>query len=78
MSLPALERFEPRTLTRLTAYAARHPGLTGSSAAALLVEEGLRMDAHPGTLFREGALLNGLHHAEAAGMERIRTVPARH
>lgn len=54
-STPRSVRFEPQTLARLTAYAARHPGLTGSGAAALLVEEGLRMDAHPGTLFREGA-----------------------
>jgi hypothetical protein len=28
--------------------------MTNSSAAALLVEEGLRMDAHPGVLFHEG------------------------
>jgi hypothetical protein len=35
-------------------FAARHPGLTSSSAAALLVEEALRMDAHPGVVFRDG------------------------
>jgi len=32
----------------------RHAGLSHSGAAALLVEEGLRMDAHPGVVFRQG------------------------
>lgn len=54
MSAPRSIRFETHTLTKLASYAARHPGLTGSSAAALLVEEGLRMEAHPGVLFKEG------------------------
>ena len=54
MSSPRSIRFEEGTLEKLTAYAARHPGLTHSSAAALLVEEGLRMDAHPGVVFRDG------------------------
>jgi hypothetical protein len=47
-------RFDVSTVTKLAAYASRHPGMTSSSAAALLVEEGLRMDAHPGVVFREG------------------------
>ena len=54
MSSPRSIRFESRTLDRLAAYAERHLGLTSSSAAALLVEEGLRMDAHPGVIFRDG------------------------
>lgn len=54
MSAPRSVRFELDTLAKLGAYAARHPGMTSSSAAALLVEEGLRMDAHPGVVFREG------------------------
>ena len=54
MSSPRSIRFEESTLEKLTAYAARHPGLTHSSAAAMLVEEGLRMDAHPGVVFRDG------------------------
>jgi hypothetical protein len=54
MSAPRSIRFEAQTLTKLASYAARHPGLTGSSAAALLVEEGLRMEAHPGVIFKEG------------------------
>lgn len=54
MSNPRSVRFPDETLARLNAYAARHPGMTSSSAAALLVEEGLRMDAHPGVVFRDG------------------------
>ncbi|MDO8306842.1 MAG: hypothetical protein Q7V58_00600 [Actinomycetota bacterium] len=54
MSSPRSVRFEDTTLERLTAYAARHPGLSGASAAALLVEEGLRMDEHPAVVFRDG------------------------
>jgi hypothetical protein len=54
MSEPRSVRFEPSTVARLSAFTARRPGLTSSSAAALLVEEGLRMDAHPGVVFREG------------------------
>jgi len=54
MTSPRSVRFEPETLSKLTAYADKHPGLSASSAAALLVEEGLRMDAHPGVVFRDG------------------------
>ena len=54
MTSPRSVRFESSTLAKLTSYAARHPGMTSSSAAALLVEEGLRMDSHPGIVFREG------------------------
>lgn len=54
MTAPRSVRFEAQTIAKLASYAARRPGLTSSSAAALLVEEGLRMDAHPGIVFREG------------------------
>ncbi|MDP1878593.1 MAG: hypothetical protein Q8M17_13675 [Actinomycetota bacterium] len=54
MTSPRSIRFEDTTLERLTAYAARHAGLSGASAAALLVEEGLRMDEHPAVVFRDG------------------------
>ena len=54
MSEPRSIRFEPRTIERLATYAAQRPGVTSASAAARLVEEGLRMDAHPGVLFRDG------------------------
>lgn len=55
MSSPRSIRFEDDTISRLAAYAARRPGATSASAAARLVEEGLRMDAHPGIVFRDGA-----------------------
>jgi protein-disulfide isomerase-like protein with CxxC motif len=54
MASPRSVRFDPSTDAHLAAFVARHAGLSHSGAAALLVEEGLRMDAHPGVLFREG------------------------
>ena len=54
MAGPRSVRFDSDTEEHLVAFVARHAGLTQSSAAAMLVEEGLRMDAHPGVLFREG------------------------
>lgn len=54
MTSPRSVRFDPATDAHLAAFVARHAGLSHSGAAALLVEEGLRMDAHPGVLFREG------------------------
>ena len=54
MPTPRSIRFDADTLEALAAFAARHAGLSISSAAALLVEEGLRMDAHPGVVFQEG------------------------
>jgi hypothetical protein len=41
-------------IDRLSSYVARHPGLTRSAVAARYVDEGLRMEEHPGILFREG------------------------
>lgn len=41
---------------RLSSYVARHPGLSASAVAARLVDEGLRMDEHPGIVFRDGAV----------------------
>jgi len=54
MTAPRSVRFDDSTLERLTAYCLRHQGLSQSSAVALLVEEGLRMDLHPGIVFRDG------------------------
>ena len=54
MTGPRSVRFDSETEQHLASFVARHPGLSQSSAAALLVEEGLRMDAHPGVSFREG------------------------
>ncbi len=39
---------------RLSSYVARHPGSSGSSTANRFVDEALRMDEHPGVLFRDG------------------------
>ena len=54
MSAPRSVRFEPRVFRRLASYAARHPGLSSSSVASRLVDEGLRMEDHPGIVFRDG------------------------
>jgi hypothetical protein len=54
MAGPSSIRFDDAVSERLTAYVARHPGSTRSSTAARYVDEGLRMDEHPGILFREG------------------------
>jgi hypothetical protein len=56
MSTPRSIRFDPPVLGRLRTYAHRRPGLTSSAAAALLVDEGLRMEEHPGIVFRDGPL----------------------
>jgi len=55
MSSPRSIRLETRTLERLSSYATRHSGVTSAAAAARFVEEGLRMDSHPGIVFRNGA-----------------------
>jgi hypothetical protein len=48
-------RFGPDVAVRLAAFVAANPGLSLSSAANLLVDEGLRMAEHPGIVFRPGA-----------------------
>lgn len=52
---PRSIRFDESVSSRLTAYVSRHPGWSGSSVANRLVDEGLRMDEHPGVIFRNGA-----------------------
>jgi len=47
-------RFDVPVAERLASFAAAHPGLSMSSAANRLVDEGLRMQEHPGVVFREG------------------------
>jgi hypothetical protein len=54
MSTPRSIRFEPGVVSRLADYVARRPGLSGASVAARLVDEGLRMEEHPGVIFRDG------------------------
>lgn len=56
MASPRSIRLDSGVETRLTSYVARHPGLSSSSVAARLVDEGLRMDEHPGVAFREGSV----------------------
>jgi hypothetical protein len=51
---PRSIRFDERVSDRLTAYVASHPGWSGSSAANRFVDEALRMEDHPGVIFREG------------------------
>jgi len=53
-STPRSIRFDPRVSERLAGYVASHPGWSGSSAANRFVDEALRMEDHPGVLFREG------------------------
>jgi len=53
-SSPRSIRFDERVNARLSSYVARHPGSSGSSAANRFVDEALRMDEHPGVLFRDG------------------------
>lgn len=54
-SSPRSIRFEAGVNARLSAYVARHPGSSGSSVANRFVDEALRMDEHPGVVFRDGA-----------------------
>src|SRR3990170_3573376 len=56
MSTPRSIRFDDSVTSRLASFVERHPGLTASSVAARLVDEGLRMDEHPGVMFREGPM----------------------
>jgi hypothetical protein len=51
---PRSIRFDERVRERLTAYVASHPGWSGSSAANRFVDEALRMEDHPGVVFRDG------------------------
>jgi hypothetical protein len=54
-SSPRSIRFDERVNARLSAYVAQHPGWSGSSAANRFVDEALRMEDHPGIVFRDGA-----------------------
>lgn len=54
ISTPRSVRFDERVNARLSAYVARHPGSSGSSVANRFVDEALRMEEHPGVLFRDG------------------------
>lgn len=47
-------RVRPELHERLTHAAQRSVGVTRSSLAARLLDEGLRMESHPGIVFRDG------------------------
>lgn len=53
--MPRSIRFDAQVSKRLTAYVTSHPGWSGSSAANRFVDEALRMEDHPGVVFRDGA-----------------------
>jgi hypothetical protein len=51
---PTPVRFESAVAERLASFVASNPGLSLSSAANRLVDEALRMEEHPGIVFRGG------------------------
>ncbi len=53
---PRNVRLSRSVLTRLANRAARSPGMKASAIAALMIDEGLRMEEHPGVLFRDGSV----------------------
>jgi hypothetical protein len=53
-SSPRAVRFEPGVLDRLRRYVRAHPGLSASAVTSRFVDEALRMEEHPGVLFRDG------------------------
>jgi hypothetical protein len=63
VSLPI--RFQDEVLSRLRHRAARVPGATASGLAQRYVEEGMRMEEHPGVVFKTGP--SGRRAALAAG-----------
>jgi hypothetical protein len=54
MSSPLSIRFDRSVLNRLRRRAQSLPGATPSGLAQLLVDEGLRMEEHPGIVFKDG------------------------
>jgi hypothetical protein len=53
-STPRAVRFEPAVLERLRRYLRAHPGISASALTSRFVDEALRMEEHPGVLFRDG------------------------
>ena len=47
-------RFEAAVLERLRRYVRARPGLSASAVTSRFVDEALRMEEHPGVLFRDG------------------------
>ena len=53
-STPRAVRFDPAVLERLRRYVRAHSGLSASALTSRFVDEALRMEEHPGVLFRDG------------------------
>jgi len=53
-STPRAVRFEAAVLERLRRYLRAHPGSSVSALTSRFVDEALRMEEHPGVLFRDG------------------------
>ena len=54
MATPRSVRFSDDVLVRLDRYVRSHPGTSASSVANTFVDEVLRMEEHPGVVFRPG------------------------
>ncbi|MGL5852841.1 MAG: hypothetical protein ACRCZD_18840 [Phycicoccus sp.] len=65
MTTPLSIRFDADVLTRLRRRAGAAPGGSVSGLAHRLVDEGLRMAEHPGTVFKDGS--SGRRAALAVG-----------
>ncbi|WP_406313710.1 hypothetical protein OHA77_35835 [Streptosporangium sp. NBC_01639] len=74
---PRSVRFEDAVLDKLAKFVMEHPGLSVSAAVNLLITEALRMEEHPGMMFRTGP--SGRRAAVAGGpdvWEVIRAIKA--
>ena len=54
MSSPRSVRFGDDVVRRLERYVRSHPGTSASSLANVFVDEALRVEEHPGIMFRPG------------------------
>ncbi len=54
MTSPRSVRFDGEVLRRLDGYVRSHTGTSMSSVTNLFVDEALRAEEHPGTIFRPG------------------------
>ncbi len=76
---PTPVRFDPPVADRLVSFVTANPGMSLSSAANRLVDEALRMNEHPGIVFRTGP--TGRRAALAGGpdvWEVIRAIRSAH
>ena len=76
MSVPRSVRFDEDVLARLDRYVRAHPGSSASSVVNMLVDEALRVDEHPGIVFRPGP--TGRRAALAGGPDVWDVIAAMH